>query len=116
MEGSHRPSLTSSTWRMKPNLLGLLSSPYHGRSSVAHTRTRHEHSRAWGSSGLLMFIQRHPCQVSRGPHLPFLSPSGTFLIPGSPQTTIFTPIRASSLSISKPLTFSKIIWFLQMST
>ena len=70
MEGSHRPSLTSSSWRMKPKLLGLLSSPYHECSLVAHTCTRHEHSRAWVSSGLPMFIQRHLLKVSRAPHLP----------------------------------------------
>ena len=62
IEGSHRSSLTSSSWRMKPKLLGL-----HGHGSVAHTHTRREHSRAWGSSELPMFIQTHPCQVSRAP-------------------------------------------------
>lgn len=60
IEGSHRSSLTCSSWCMKPKLLGL-----HGHGSVAHTHTRHEHSRAWGSSELPMFIQTHPCQVSR---------------------------------------------------
>ena len=102
VEGSNKPSLTSSSWRVKPRLLDLPSAPHRGRSSVAHTHTRHGHDGACRSSVLLVLTPRRPCQVSRPLHLPVLSPSGAFLTPRSPQTTIFTLIRARIPSTSSP--------------
>lgn len=103
-EGSNKPSLTSSSWRVKPGLLDLPSTPHRGRSSVArtHTHTRPGHNGACRSSAHLVLSPGRACQVSRLLHLPFLSPSGSLLTPGSPQTTIFTLTWARIPSTSSP--------------
>lgn len=59
-EGSNKPSLTSSSWRVKPGLLDLPSAPHRGRSSVAHTHTRPGHNGACRSSVHLVLSPRRP--------------------------------------------------------